>query len=680
MTLPYPHLLSPLQLGGTTLPNRVLMGSMHTGLEEQPGGFERLAAFYAERVRGGVGLIVTGGVGPNPEGATRAGGALLRTPEEVARHRLVTGAVHAEGGRIALQILHSGRYAKATAAVAPSPLRAPISPVVPHELTGEEIERTIEDFARTAARAREAGYDGVEIMGSEGYLINEFVAAETNHRTDEWGGCWANRMRLPVEIVRRVRERTGPEFLLIYRLSMLDLVPGGSTVEEVVELARAVEAAGATLLNTGIGWHEARIPTIATVVPRGGFSWVTRRLKGEVGIPLVAVNRINTPETAERILADGDADMVSLARPLLADPDFVAKAARGRADAINTCIACNQACLDHTFAGRTASCLVNPRAGHETLLRLGPTRRAERIGVVGAGPAGLAFAVGAAEAGHAVTLFEAEEHIGGQFCMALRVPGKEEYAETLRYYGVRLVELGVDVRLGTPATPAHLGGFDRVVLATGVVPRVPAIEGVDHPSVVGYRDVLQHGAPVGRRVAVLGAGGIGFDVAEYLLHSPGTGTDFYRAWGVDTTLTARGGLVPPAPPRPAREVTLLQRSPGKPGAGLGRTTGWIHRASLKAGGVRALSGVSYRRIDDDGLHLTVPGPDGAGAVEQVLAVDTVVLCTGQEPLRQLHDALLAAGHDADAVPVHLIGGADVAAELDAKRAIRQATELVSAIG
>lgn len=680
MNLPYPHLLSPLQLGGTTLPNRVLMGSMHTGLEEQPGGFERLAAFYAERVRGGVGLIVTGGVGPNPEGATRAGGALLRTPDEVARHRLVTEAVHAEGGRIALQILHSGRYAKAPAAVAPSPLRAPISPVVPHELTGEEIERTIEDFARTAARAREAGYDGVEIMGSEGYLINEFVAAETNRRTDEWGGCWANRMRLPVEIVRRVRERTGPEFLLIYRLSMLDLVPGGSTVEEVVELARAVEAAGATLLNTGIGWHEARIPTIATVVPRGGFSWVTRRLKGEVGIPLVAVNRINTPETAERVLAEGDADMVSLARPLLADPDFVAKAARGRADAINTCIACNQACLDHTFAGRTASCLVNPRAGHETLLRLGPTRRAERIGVVGAGPAGLAFAVGAAEAGHAVTLFEAEEHIGGQFCMALRIPGKEEYGETLRYYGVRLAELGVDVRLGTPATPAHLDGFDRVVLATGVVPRVPAIEGVDHPSVVGYRDVLQHGAPVGRRVAVLGAGGIGFDVAEYLLHSPGTGTDFYRAWGVDTTLAARGGLVPPAPPRPAREVTLLQRSPGKPGAGLGRTTGWIHRASLKAGGVRTLSGVSYRRIDDDGLHLAVPGPDGAAAVEQVLAVDTVVLCTGQEPLRQLHDALLAAGHDAGAVPVHLIGGADVAAELDAKRAIRQATELVAAIG
>ncbi|MEX5296401.1 NADPH-dependent 2,4-dienoyl-CoA reductase [Kocuria sp. CPCC 205268] len=677
MTLPYPRLLAPLDLGFTTLPNRVLMGSMHTGLEELPGGFERLAAFYAERVRGGVGLIVTGGIGPNPEGATHAGGAVLRTPEEVARHRTVTDAVHAEGGRIALQILHAGRYARTPDAVAPSPLRAPISPVVPHELTAEEIERTVEDFARTAALAREAGYDGVEVMGSEGYLINEFVAAETNHRTDRWGGCFENRMRLPVEIVRRVRERTGPDFILVYRLSMLDLVPGGSTLEEVVALARAVEAAGATLLNTGIGWHEARIPTIATVVPRGGFSWVTRRLKGEVGIPLIAVNRISTPETAERILTDGDADMVSLARPLLADPDFVAKAADGRADAINTCIACNQACLDHTFAGRTASCLVNPRAGHETLLHLGPTRRAERIGVVGAGPAGLAFAVSAAEAGHAVTLFEAEDRIGGQFLMALRIPGKEEYAETLRYYGVRLAELGVDVRLGTPAGPEHLGGFDRLVLATGVEPRVPAVEGVDHPSVVGYRDVLHGGAPVGRRVAVLGAGGIGFDVAEFLLHAPGT--DFYRAWGVDTTLSARGGLVAPRPGRPAREITLLQRSPGKPGAGLGRTTGWIHRASLRAGGVRTLSGVTYRRIDDDGLHLTVPGPDGTEPAEQVLPVDSVVLCTGQEPLRRLHDALLGGGHDTDAVPVHLIGGADVAAELDAKRAIRQATELVAAL-
>ena len=682
MSTPYPHLLAPLHLRGATLPNRVLMGSMHTGLEDVPGGFERLAAFYAERVRGGVGLIVTGGFGPSPEGATHAGGAVLTTPQDAARHRAVTDAVHAEGGRIALQILHTGRYAMAPDAVAPSPLRAPAGPVVPHELTAEEVERTVEDFVRTAVLAREAGYDGVEVMGSEGYLINEFLAAATNHRTDEWGGPYERRMRLPVEIVRRVRERTSPEFILVYRLSTLDLVPGGSTLEEVLALARAVEAAGATLLNTGIGWHESRVPTIASVVPRAGFAWVTRRVRGEVGIPVVAANRINTPEAAERILAAGDADMVSLARPLLADPRFVAKAARGEADAVNTCIACNQACLDRAFAGRTASCLVNPRAGRETLLRLGPTRRAERIGVVGAGPAGLAFAVNAAEVGHTVTLFEAEDRIGGQFLMALRIPGKEEYAQTLRYYAFRLARLGVDLRLGTRATPEHLAGFDRLVLATGVTPRVPAIEGVDHPSVVGYRDVLQGGAPVGRRVAVLGAGGIGIDVAQFLVHTPGgdPAADFYRSWGVDTTLSTRGGVTEPRPGKPARAVTLLQRSPGKPGTALGRTTGWIHRASLRAAGVRALSGVTYRRIDDDGLHLTAPGPDGADPVQQVLAVDTVVLCTGQEPLRALHDTLLAAGHDPAAVPVHLIGGADVAAELDAERAVRQATELVAALG
>ena len=682
MSTPFPHLLAPLDLGATTLPNRVLMGSMHTGLEELPGGFERLAEFYAERVRGGVGLIVTGGFGPSPEGTTHTGGAVLTTREDAAQHRTVTDAVHAEGGRIALQILHTGRYAMTPGAVAPSPVRAPISPVVPHELTAGEVERTVEDFARTAVLAREAGYDGVEVMGSEGYLINEFLAAATNHRTDEWGGPYERRMRLPVEVVRRIRERTAPEFILIYRLSALDLVPGGATLEEVLALARAVEAAGATLLNTGIGWHEARVPTIASVVPRAGFAWVTRRVRGEVGIPVVAANRINTPEAAERVLADGDADMVSLARPLLADPRFVEKAARGEAGAINTCIACNQACLDRAFAGRTASCLVNPRAGHETLLRLGPTRRTERIGVVGAGPAGLAFAVNAAEAGHAVTLFEAEERIGGQFLMALRIPGKEEYAQTLRYYAVRLAQLGVDVRLGTRAAPEHLAGFDRLVLATGVEPRVPVLQGVDHPSVVGYRDVLHRGAPVGRRVAVLGAGGIGFDVAEFLVHAPGGDptADFYRSWGVDTTLTARGGVVTPRPPEPARQVTLLQRSPGKPGTALGRTTGWIHRASLRAAGVRTLSGVTYRRIDDDGLHVTVPGPDGKAPVQRVLAVDTVVLCTGQEPLRALHDALFAAGHDAAAVPVHLVGGADVAAELDAERAVRQATELVAALG
>lgn len=679
MNAAFPHLLSPLRLGATTLPNRVLMGSMHTGLEEREDGPERLAAFYAERVRGGVGLVVTGGIGPNPEGAVREGGAVLAGPGDVARHRTVTDAVHAEGGRIALQILHAGRYARGDRAVAPSPLRAPISPVVPHELSAAEIERTIEDFARTAELAQEAGYDGVEVMGSEGYLLNQFTAGETNRRTDAWGGDLERRLRLPVEVVRRVRERTGPGFLLVYRLSMLDLVPGGATLDEVVRLARAVEEAGADLLNTGIGWHEARVPTIATAVPRGGFAWVTRRLRGEVGIPVVAANRINTPESAERILAAGDADMVSLARPLLADPRFVAKAAAGRPETVNTCIACNQACLDHTFSGRTASCLVNPRAGHETLLRLGPTRRAERIAVVGAGPAGAAFAIGAAEAGHAVTLFEAEDRIGGQFLLAHRIPGKEEYAETLRYWSVRLAELGVDVRLGTAAGPGDLAGHDRVVLATGVVPRVPALEGVDHPCVVGYREVLRDGAPVGRRVAVLGAGGIGFDVAQFLVHGPGGPPgDFYAQWGVDTTLSARGGLVPPRPRPPARDVVLLQRSTGKPGQRLGRTTGWIHRASLRAAGVRTLAGVAYRRIDDDGLHVSVPGPDGPQ--EQVLAVDTVVLCTGQEPLRELHERLLAGGHDAAAVPVHLIGGADVAAELDAKRAVRQAAELVAAIG
>ncbi|MEF3120778.1 NADPH-dependent 2,4-dienoyl-CoA reductase [Kocuria flava] len=679
MNAAFPHLLSPLRLGATTLPNRVLMGSMHTGLEEREDGPERLAAFYAERVRGGVGLVVTGGIGPNPEGAVREGGAVLAGPGDVARHRTVTDAVHAEGGRIALQILHAGRYARGDRAVAPSPLRAPISPVVPHELSAAEIERTIEDFARTAELAQQAGYDGVEVMGSEGYLLNQFTAEETNRRTDAWGGDLERRLRLPVEVVRRVRERTGPGFLLVYRLSMLDLVPGGATLDEVVRLARAVEEAGADLLNTGIGWHEARVPTIATAVPRGGFAWVTRRLRGEVGIPVVAANRINTPESAERILAAGDADMVSLARPLLADPRFVAKAAAGRPETVNTCIACNQACLDHTFSGRTASCLVNPRAGHETLLRLGPTRRAERIAVVGAGPAGAAFAIGAAEAGHAVTLFEAEDRIGGQFLLAHRIPGKEEYAETLRYWSVRLAELGVDVRLSTAAGPGDLAGHDRVVLATGVVPRVPALEGVDHPCVVGYREVLRDGAPVGRRVAVLGAGGIGFDVAQFLVHGPGGPPgDFYAQWGVDTTLSARGGLVPPRPRPPARDVVLLQRSTGKPGQRLGRTTGWIHRASLRAAGVRTLAGVAYRRIDDDGLHVSVPGPDGPQ--EQVLAVDTVVLCTGQEPLRELHERLLAGGHDAAAVPVHLIGGADVAAELDAKRAVRQAAKLVAAIG
>ncbi|MYU24850.1 NADPH-dependent 2,4-dienoyl-CoA reductase [Streptomyces sp. SID8352] len=668
----YPHLLSPLDLGFTTLPNRVLMGSMHVGLEEAEGGLERLAAFYAARARGGAGLIVTGGIAPNDEGRPYPGGARLTTAEEAARHRVVTGAVHREGGRIALQILHFGRYAHHPDLVAPSPLRAPISPHVPRELTGAEVERTVDDYARTARLAREAGYDGVEIMGSEGYLINEFTAARTNHRTDRWGGSPENRRRFPAEIVRRVRAAVGEDFIVVYRLSMLDLVPGGSTLDEVTALAREVEAAGATLINTGIGWHEARIPTIATSVPRGAYAWVTKRLMGEVGVPLITTNRINTPELAEALLADGTADMVSMARPMLADPDFVAKAAAGRSEAINTCIGCNQACLDHTFSGLPTSCLVNPRACHETELVLSPAATRRRIAVVGAGPAGLACAVSAAERGHEVTLFDAADEIGGQLNAARRVPGKQEFDETLRYFRHRLTVLGVDVRLGTEVTAAGLDDWDEVVVATGVTPRVPDIPGVGHPSVVGYLDVLRDAAPVGERVAVLGAGGIGFDVAEYLTDDGGRAhrdpAAFLRVWGVDPAHRAPGGLAEPVRPASPRTVHLLQRTVGKVGAGLGRTTGWIHRTELRGRGVTMVPGVRYDRIDDAGLHLTV---DGASTV---LEVDTVVLCTGQEPRRGVYDDLVAAGR-----PAHLIGGAHEAAELDAKRAIRQGTELAAAL-
>ncbi|MFJ3792552.1 FAD-dependent oxidoreductase [Kitasatospora sp. NPDC090091] len=672
---PYPHLLSPLDLGFTTLPNRVIMGSMHVGLEEAPDGFERMAAFYAERARGGVGLIVTGGIAPNEAGRPWGGGAMLTTEAEADRHRLVTDAVHAEGGRIALQILHFGRYAYHPELVAPSALQAPISPFVPNELTAEQVEQTVDDFARCAALAQRAGYDGVEIMGSEGYLINEFTAAATNRREDEWGGSYENRMRFPVEIVRRVRERVGPDFILIYRLSMLDLVPGGSTLAEVVELAQAVEAAGATIINTGIGWHEARIPTIATSVPRGAYAWVTKKVMGSVGVPLVAVNRINTPEIAEQLLADGCADLVSLARPLLADADFVAKAGAGRADAINTCIGCNQACLDHTFSGQITSCLVNPRACHETELVLAPTRLRKRIGVVGAGPAGLAFAVSAAERGHAVTLFDAADTIGGQLNVARRIPGKEEFDETLRYFRTRLAESDVEQRLGAPVDAEQLAaeGFDEIVLATGVTPRTPAdIPGIDHPKVVGYLDVLRDGAPVGERVAVLGAGGIGFDVAEYLTDQGDAASlnppVFQAKWGIDPEYRERGGLTRPVAPKPPRSVHLLQRKTGKIGAGLGKTTGWIHRTELKHRGVVMVPGVTYDLIDDAGLHITVDGE------RQLLPVDTVVLCTGQEPRRDLDAALRERG-----LTPHLIGGADVAAELDAKRAIKQGTELAAAL-
>ena len=668
----YPHLFSPITLAGVTLPNRVLMGSMHTGLEDKVAHFPRLAAYFAERARGGVGLMVTGGFAPNIEGWLSPFGSRLATHRAARDHRVITEAVHREGGRIALQILHSGRYGYQPLLVAPSRIRSPITPFTPRALSAAGVERQIRAFVRCATLAREAGYDGVEVMGSEGYFINQFLVTHTNKRDDRWGGSYEQRMQLPVEIVSRVREAVGKDFILIYRISLIDLVPEGQDWTEVAQLARAIEAAGASMLNSGIGWHEARIPTIATSVPRAAFTWLARKLKAEVSIPVCASNRINTPEIAEAVLASGDADFVSMARPLLADPDFVRKAATGRAASINTCIACNQACLDHTFANELASCLVNPRACHETELVVRPVTVSRRIAVVGAGPAGLAAATTLAERGHAVTLFEAADAIGGQFNLAKIIPGKEEFEETLRYFGERLRETGVTLRLGTRATADILaaGSFDEVLLATGVLPRDPQIPGQDHPSVVSYLEVLNGSRSVGRRVAIIGAGGIGFDVAEFLAHDgPSTALDrdaWRREWGVGDPSDARGGVagVRAQPAPPAREITLLQRKTGKPGAGLGKTTGWIHRTALKMKRVQMLGGVRYDRIDDAGLHITIAGQP------QTLAVDTVVLCTGQEPRRDLLAPLQAAG-----LKAQLIGGADIAAELDAKRAIRQATLL-----
>jgi len=677
----YPHLLAPLDLGFTTLKNRVLMGSMHTGLEEAPDGFARMAEFYAARARGGVGIIVTGGIAPNLSGRLEPKASQLSFGWQVARHREITQAVHAAGGRIALQILHAGRYAYHPLAAAPSPSRSPISPFRARGLTGYGVRKTIADYTRCAELAQRAGYDGVEIMGSEGYLINQFIAPQTNHRDDQWGGSFENRIRFPVEVVRRTRAAVGRDFIIIYRLSMLDLVEGGSTWDEVVQLAQQVEAAGATIINTGIGWHEARIPTIGTMVPRAAFAWVTRRLKGAVSIPLITTNRINDPATAESVLARGDADMVSMARPFLADPDFVNKAAQDRAAEINTCIACNQACLDHIFARQLASCLVNPFACRETELRLTPAIAKRRVAVVGAGPAGLACAVAAAERGHAVTLFEAAGDIGGQFNLARKIPGKEEFAETLRYFRTRLSIFGVRIELNRKVSAAELRDYDHVVLATGIVPRVPPIPGIEHPKVASYVEIVDGRRVAGARVAIVGAGGIGFDVGELL--STGTAPDghasdgrvddpaiaaFCGEWGIDAGYTQRGGLAPPGAHASPRRLWLLQRKEAKVGSGLAKTTGWIRRTLLKKRGVAMIANVQYDRIDDAGLHITVDGK------QEILDVDTIVICAGQEPRRDLADGL-----DAEGIAYQLIGGADKALELDAKRAIDQGTRVALAL-
>ncbi|MGJ0578513.1 FAD-dependent oxidoreductase [Xenorhabdus bovienii] len=666
----YPHLLAPLDLGFTTLKNRVLMGSMHTGLEEHPDGARRLAQFYAERAAGGVALIVTGGIAPNEQGVVTAGASILNNEDTLPHHQVITDAVHQAGGKIALQILHTGRYSYQKNLVAPSAIQAPINPFKPREMSEEDIQQTIRDFARCAQLAQQAGYDGVEIMGSEGYLINQFLVARTNHRQDKWGGNFENRMRFAVEIVKAARAITGEHFIIIYRLSMLDLVEEGSDWQEIEQLAKEVEKAGASIINTGIGWHEARIPTIATMVPRAGFSWVTQKLMGKVSIPLITTNRINDPHVAEQTLSEGCADMVSMARPFLADAEFVLKAEQDRADEINTCIGCNQACLDRIFVGKLTSCLVNPRACHETEFIAEPVKAPKTIAVIGAGPAGLSFAVTAASQGHHVTLFERDNKIGGQFNIAKQIPGKEEFYETLRYFDRQLALNGVEVKLNHTATADQLASFDEIIIATGIIPRTPDIDGINHEKVLTYLDVLKHKRNVGPRVAIIGAGGIGFDTAEYLSQNGQSSSlsshAFSQEWGIDQTLSHRGGLQPEGAQmeRSPRKIYLLQRKDSKVGEGLGKTTGWVHRASLLMRGITMLNSVQYLKIDDQGLHISRNGE------QQCLEVDNVIICAGQEPLKDLYQPLQTTGKN-----VHVIGGADVAVELDARRAIDQGARL-----